>query len=171
MANQSSCLHRGCTIDRYKNATRSEMQPHCRGGFFAGVFPCASLFIAFLVREPTPQTTRADRPAFCRFAPSVLSKGVQGSRYSATDNLAAFDTVRAMKSRHHDPDRSSPKQGATSQGSVSAIIVTHWYMARKNPAPATSTNSASLVWGIITPRRKKAPQRGDWSARSRPYRG
>lgn len=62
---------------------------------------CASLFIAFLVREPTPQTTRADRPAFCRFAQSVLSKGVQGSRYSATDNLAAFDAVRAMKSHQN----------------------------------------------------------------------
>ena len=31
---------------------------------------------------------------------------------------------------------------------VSAINVTHWYMATKNPAPAPSTNSA---FGIVTP--------------------
>ena len=43
------------------------------------------------------------------------------------------------------------------QGSVSAIIVTHWYMATKNPAPATNTNRAL---GIITPRRKPAPSAG-----------
>jgi hypothetical protein len=35
---------------------------------------CASLLIAFLVREPTPQTTRADRPAFCRFAQEFSAK-------------------------------------------------------------------------------------------------
>ena len=46
-------------------------------------------------------------------------------------------------------------------GIVSAINVTHWYMATKNPAPAPSTNSAFRVSGIITPQRKKAPQRGD----------
>ena len=38
------------------------------------------------------------------------------------------------------------------QGIVSAIIVIHSYMARKNPAPATSTNSASRVSGMIDPR-------------------
>src|SRR6476661_2042110 len=35
--------------------------------------------------------------------------------------------------------------------------VTHSYMATKNPAPATSTNSA---FGMITPRRKPAPSAG-----------
>jgi hypothetical protein len=40
---------------------------------------------------------------------------------------------------------------ATSQGSVSAIMVTHWYMARKNPPPAAITNSVLLVSGIIDP--------------------
>jgi hypothetical protein len=46
---------------------------------------------------------------------------------------------------------------STSQGIVSAINVTHSYMATKNPAPANSTNSA---FGIITPRRKPAPSAG-----------
>ena len=38
-------------------------------------------------------------------------------------------------------------------------MVTHWYMATKNPAPATSTNSAFLVSGIITPA-QEAPSAG-----------
>ena len=37
------------------------------------------------------------------------------------------------------------------QGIVSAIIVTHWYIARKNPAPAAITNSVFRVSGIIDP--------------------
>jgi hypothetical protein len=43
---------------------------------------------------------------------------------------------------------------------VSAIMVTHWYMARKNPAPTAKANSAFLVSDIITPQRKKAPSAG-----------
>ena len=39
------------------------------------------------------------------------------------------------------------KGRATSYCIVSAIIVTHWYIATKNPAPAPSTNSTS---GIVT---------------------
>ena len=35
--------------------------------------------------------------------------------------------------------------GAPSQGIASAIIVTHWYMATKNPAPVPSTNSTSGI--------------------------
>ena len=30
-------------------------------------------------------------------------------------------------------------------------MVTHWYMARKNPAPAAITNSVFLVSGMIDP--------------------
>ena len=41
--------------------------------------------------------------------------------------------------------------GGSSQGIVSAIIETHWYMARKNPAPAAITNSVFLVSGMIDP--------------------
>jgi hypothetical protein len=39
-------------------------------------------------------------------------------------------------------------------------MVTHWYMAMKNPAPATSTNSASLVSDIIPRPVKKHPSAG-----------
>ena len=41
--------------------------------------------------------------------------------------------------------------GHQPQGIASAIIVTHSYMAMKNPAPTPSTNSAYRVSGIITP--------------------
>jgi hypothetical protein len=43
------------------------------------------------------------------------------------------------------------------QGIASAIIVTHSYMATKNPAPTPSTNSAYRVSGMIDPRSAPAP--------------
>ena len=48
-----------------------------------------------------------------------------------------------MSAAHLIANRGPPTSAG--QGIVSAIIVIHSYMARKNPAPAASTNSASRV--------------------------